>query len=188
MTCAGRTLSVRTRIRIRTWWLSPLLVPQAATIPWPLSRYRFNAARQELSAPHEPELKRIDEVVVTYFAKTPFVHHRRYYLLFRARIAGCAASRRGALRGPGARLAEPGESTMRAFLNGRIDLTQAEAVRDLIESQTLYQGKIAVSSWRAHLPPPAADQQKLVELIALLEAGIDFAEDDVPVIPGIKSL
>jgi tRNA modification GTPase len=43
----------------------------------------------------------------------------------------------------GARLAEPGEFTMRAFLNGRIDLTQAEAVRDLIESQTLYQAKVA---------------------------------------------
>ena len=43
----------------------------------------------------------------------------------------------------GARAAEPGEFTMRAFLNGRIDLTQAEAVRDLIESQTLYQARVA---------------------------------------------
>src|SRR5271157_1980944 len=42
----------------------------------------------------------------------------------------------------GARAAEPGEFTMRAFLNGRIDLTQAEAVRDLIESQTLYQARV----------------------------------------------
>ena len=40
-------------------------------------------------------------------------------------------------------MAEPGEFTMRAFLNGRIDLTQAEAVRDLIESQTLFQAKVA---------------------------------------------
>src|SRR5262249_30178308 len=43
----------------------------------------------------------------------------------------------------GARPAEPGEFTMRAFLNGRIDLTQAEAVRDLIESRTLYQARVA---------------------------------------------
>jgi len=43
----------------------------------------------------------------------------------------------------GARLAEPGEFTMRAFLNGRMDLTQAEAVGDLIEAQTLYQAKVA---------------------------------------------
>ena len=43
----------------------------------------------------------------------------------------------------GARLAEPGEFTLRAFLNGRIDLPQAEAVRDLIEATTLYQARIA---------------------------------------------
>ena len=41
----------------------------------------------------------------------------------------------------GARLAEPGEFTLRAFLNGRLDLTQAEAVRDLIDAQTLYQAQ-----------------------------------------------
>ncbi len=46
----------------------------------------------------------------------------------------------------GARLAEPGEFTLRAYLNGRIDLPQAEAVRDLIESTTLYQARIAASS------------------------------------------
>ena len=43
----------------------------------------------------------------------------------------------------GARPAEPGEFTMRGFLNGRIDLTQAEAVRDLVESRTLYQARVA---------------------------------------------
>src|ERR1039458_3425121 len=43
----------------------------------------------------------------------------------------------------GARAAEPGEFTLRAFLNGRMDLTQAEAVRDLIDSQTLYQARVA---------------------------------------------
>ena len=43
----------------------------------------------------------------------------------------------------GARLAEPGEFTLRAYLNGRIDLPQAEAVRDLIDATTLYQARIA---------------------------------------------
>ena len=52
----------------------------------------------------------------------------------------------------GARLAEPGEFTMRAFLNGRIDLTQAEAVRDLIDSQTLYQAKSRRTNSKAHSP------------------------------------
>jgi len=84
----------------------------------------------------------------------------------------------------GARLAEPGEFTMRAFLNGRIDLTQAEAVRDLIESQTLYQAKVAAQQLDGALSRRLQPiKQKLVELIALLEAGIDFAEDDVSLLP-----
>jgi tRNA modification GTPase len=84
----------------------------------------------------------------------------------------------------GARLAEPGEFTMRAFLNGRIDLAQAEAVRDLIDSQTLYQAKIAAQQLGGVLSRRLQPvKQKLVELIAILEAGIDFAEDDVSVLP-----
>jgi len=84
----------------------------------------------------------------------------------------------------GARLAEPGEFTMRAFLNGRIDLAQAEAVRDLIESQTLYQAKVAAQQLEGALSKRLQPiKQRLVELIAVLEAGIDFAEDDVSVLP-----
>jgi tRNA modification GTPase len=82
----------------------------------------------------------------------------------------------------GARAAEPGEFTMRGFLNGRIDLTQAEAVRDLVESRTLYQARVAAQQLEgavsARLKP---HKQVLLELIARLEAGIDFAEDDVSV-------
>ena len=84
----------------------------------------------------------------------------------------------------GARLAEPGEFTQRAFVSGRLDLTQAEAVRDLIEAQTLTQARQAASQLGGALSRrvlPA--KQSLTELIALLEAGIDFAEDDVQVTP-----
>ena len=87
----------------------------------------------------------------------------------------------------GARLAEPGEFTQRAFLAGRLDLTQAEAVRDLIEAQTLTQARQAASQMGGALSrrvQPA--KQALVELIALLEAGIDFAEDDVDVAPATE--
>ena len=74
---------------------------------------------------------------------------------------------------------------MRAFLNGRIDLTQAEAVRDLIDSQTLYQAKVAAQQLEGALSRRLQPiKQKLVELIAVLEAGIDFAEDDVSVLAG----
>jgi tRNA modification GTPase len=84
----------------------------------------------------------------------------------------------------GARLAEAGEFTQRAFLSGRIDLTQAEAVSDLIEAQTLTQARLAASQMGGALSArvmPA--KHALLELIALLEAGIDFAEDDLAVAP-----
>ncbi|MGH9432361.1 MAG: tRNA uridine-5-carboxymethylaminomethyl(34) synthesis GTPase MnmE, partial [Terriglobia bacterium] len=82
----------------------------------------------------------------------------------------------------GARPAEPGEFTMRAFLNGRLDLTQAEAIRDLIESRTLYQARVAAGQMEGAVSQRLKPhKQELVHLIARLEAGIDFAEDDVPV-------
>jgi tRNA modification GTPase len=84
----------------------------------------------------------------------------------------------------GARLAEPGEFTQRAFLAGKLDLTQAEAVRDLIEAQTLTQARQAASQMGGALSRRVSPiKQSLVELIALLEAGIDFGEDDVDVTP-----
>jgi tRNA modification GTPase len=84
----------------------------------------------------------------------------------------------------GARLAEPGEFTQRAFLAGRLDLTQAEAVRDLIEAQTLTQARQAASQMGGSLSRRVSPaKHALVELIALLEAGIDFAEDDIDVAP-----
>jgi tRNA modification GTPase len=84
----------------------------------------------------------------------------------------------------GARLAEPGEFTLRAYLNGRLDLPQAEAVRDLIDSTTLYQAKIATQQVEGSVSKRIAPlKNKLVEMIALLEAGIDFAEDDIDVAP-----
>jgi tRNA modification GTPase len=89
----------------------------------------------------------------------------------------------------GARLAEPGEFTQRAFLNGRLDLTQAEAVRDLINSQTLYQAKVAARQLKGELSRVVLPmKQNLVALIARLEAGIDFAEDDVAVMPADQIL
>ena len=84
----------------------------------------------------------------------------------------------------GARLAEPGEFTQRAFLAGRLDLTQAEAVRDLIEAQTLTQARQAASQMGGALSGRVGPVKRaLVDLVALLEAGIDFAEDDVDVTP-----
>ena len=89
----------------------------------------------------------------------------------------------------GARAAEPGEFTLRAFLNGRIDLPRAEAVRDLIEAATLYQARIATQQASGSVSRRLAPiKEQLLELIALLEAGIDFAEDDVSVAPAAEIL
>ncbi|HKH98377.1 MAG TPA: tRNA uridine-5-carboxymethylaminomethyl(34) synthesis GTPase MnmE [Candidatus Sulfotelmatobacter sp.] len=142
-----------------------------------------NAAR--MGHPPIPSTgERIDEVVVTFFAKPHSyttddvieISAHGSPVVLRHIVELCVAG--------GARLAEPGEFTMRAFLNGRIDLTQAEAVRDLIDSQTLYQAKVAAQQLEGALSRRLQPiKQKLVELIALLEAGIDFAEDDVSVLP-----
>ncbi len=84
----------------------------------------------------------------------------------------------------GARLAEPGEFTLRAYLRGRIDLPQAEGVRDLIEATTLYQARVAARQVEGSISLRIAPlKNQLLELIALLEAGIDFAEDDIDVAP-----
>jgi tRNA modification GTPase len=89
----------------------------------------------------------------------------------------------------GARLAEPGEFTLRAFLNGRIDLPQAEAVHDLITATTLHQAKVAAQQLGGSVSRLLAPiKHRLLELIALLEAGIDFAEDDVSVAPNDELL
>ncbi len=82
----------------------------------------------------------------------------------------------------GARIATPGEFTLRAYLLGRIDLPQAEAIRDLIEATTLYQAKVASQQLGGALSRRIAPlKTQLIEMISLLEAGIDFAEDDVAV-------
>lgn len=126
--------------------------------------------------------ERLDEVVVTYFAKP---HSYTTDDIIEISAHGSPVVLRHIVElslARGARLAEPGEFTMRAFLNGRIDLTQAEAVRDLIESQTLFQAKVAAQQLEGALSRRLQPvKQNLVELIALLEAGIDFAEDDVSV-------
>ncbi|HYL35256.1 MAG TPA: tRNA uridine-5-carboxymethylaminomethyl(34) synthesis GTPase MnmE [Bryobacteraceae bacterium] len=89
----------------------------------------------------------------------------------------------------GARLAEPGEFTLRGFLNGRIDLPQAEAVRDLINATTLYQARVAAQQVEGSVSRRISPvKEQLLELIALLEAGIDFAEDDVSVAPAEEIL
>jgi len=81
----------------------------------------------------------------------------------------------------GARLAEPGEFTKRAFLNGRIDLAQAEAVIDLIRAKTESSHAVALTNLRGGLSERVrAIREAVVEVLTYLEASIDFPEDEIP--------
>jgi tRNA modification GTPase len=138
-------------------------------------------------APAERDSARIDEALVTFFAApNSYTAEDLVEIAAHGSPVVLELLLRRALD-LGARLAEPGEFTQRAFLAGRIDLTQAEAVRDLIEAQTLTQARQAASQMGGALSRRVGPvKMGLVELIALLEAGIDFAEDDVDVAPAAE--
>ena len=161
--------------------------PEACAIAAPMLRLKhpLEAGRAVFVELIEPGTgQRIDEAVVTLFAKP---HSYTTDDVVEISAHGSPVVLRHIVElatATGARLAEPGEFTMRAFLNGRLDLTQAEAVRDLIESQTLYQAKVAAQQLEGSLSKRLQPiKRQLVELTAVMEAGIDFAEDDVAVLP-----
>jgi tRNA modification GTPase len=80
----------------------------------------------------------------------------------------------------GARLAKPGEFTQRAFLNGKMDLTQAEAVADLIASNTAASSTTAIKNMRGGFSNALlALREQLIKFSALIELELDFAEEDV---------
>jgi tRNA modification GTPase len=164
--------------------------PEAASIAAQLVRLRqpleHGRARlaDVLDEDADSDAERIDEAVVTYFG-APNSYTAEDLVEIAAHgspvVLELLLSRALKL---GARLAEPGEFTERAFLAGKLDLTQAEAIRDLIEAQTLTQARQAASQMGGALSRRVGPvKQALVELIALLEAGVDFAEDDVEQTP-----
>lgn len=86
-----------------------------------------------------------------------------------------------ALLGLGLRLAEPGEFTRRAFENQKLDLTQAEAVADLIDAETQAQRRLALDQLAGGLSAQYGQwRSELLAVLALLEAGIDFPDEDLP--------
>jgi tRNA modification GTPase len=160
---------------------APIAV-QLVSLRQPLEHARARLA--DVLDEHSKDAEQIDNAVVTYFA-APNSYTAEDLVEIAAHGSPVVLDLllRHALE-LGARLAEPGEFTQRAFLAGKLDLTQAEAVRDLIEAQTLTQARQAASQMGGALSRRIAPvKQSLMELIALLEAGIDFAEDDVDVAP-----
>jgi tRNA modification GTPase len=134
----------------------------------------------------------IDDAMVTaFFAPRSYTGETVVEIAAHGAPVVLEAVVRGALAwgerlGLAVRLARPGEFTERAFFAGRIDLTQAEAVHDLIAAQTLDQARVAAQQMggaMARRVTPAKGE--LLHLIALLEAGMDFAAelDDVEIVP-----
>jgi tRNA modification GTPase len=169
--------------------------PHACDVVAPLLRLRhpLAAGRARFGAVIDGATDAVlDECVVTYFAAphsytgedvVEIAMHGSPVLLEYV-VRECCA---GAGKDGGARLAEPGEFTQRAFLAGRIDLTQAEAVGDLIGSSTLEQARVAARQLGGALAKAVAPvKAELVGLIAAMEAGIDFAEDDIDVMAAEK--
>jgi len=156
------------------------LVPRHATLTHVVAR---SAPRvwQESHHPHEPHdgtPRPIDEVVATFF---PGPHSYTAEDVVEISAHGSLELLReivAAAMSGGARLAEPGEFTLRAFLNGRLDLVQAEAVGDLVNAVTPLQARVAFDQLDGTLSGAigALDAQ-LFDLVAKLEASVDFPDE-----------
>ena len=124
--------------------------------------------------------KVVDEVLVSVF-RAPHSYtgedgveiscHASSYIASRILELLCAA---------GARLAEPGEFTRRAFVNGKMDLAQAEAVADVISSSTSASHRVAMTQLKGGYSAELASiREALVEITSLLELELDFSEEEV---------
>lgn len=150
-------------------------------------RSRSHAALEIPAMAGSEAASSIDEAVVTAFlAPRSYTGEDLVEIAAHGSPVVLEALLAAALR-EGARLAGPGEFTQRAFLAGRLDLTQAEAVHDLIAARTLEQARAAAQQMGGALSRRIAPaKEQLLHLIALLEAGMDFASgelDDVDIVP-----
>lgn len=124
--------------------------------------------------------KKIDEVLLTVM-KAPNSYTREDVVEINAHSGVIALNEilRLILK-KGARLAQPGEFTKRAFINGRIDLTQAEAVIDIINAKSEKSLEIANSQIEGRLKRKISSiRESLIQLFCMIEAGIDFPEEEI---------
>ena len=124
--------------------------------------------------------EKIDEVLVSYMA-APHTYTREDMVEINCHGGPIPVQRvLELILKEGARLAHPGEFTLRAFLNGRIDLAQAEAVVDIIRAKTEASQKLALSGLQGRLSKEVKElRQILMNVLAYLTARIDFPEDEV---------
>ena len=146
-------------------------------------------SRASLDAPNRAQFghifnqttgEQVDEAILTYF-KAPHSYTGEETVEVSCHGSPVVLSRvlEMATSG-GARIAEPGEFTFRAFLNKRIDLAQAQAVRDVINAQTGYQARVATRQLEGALSKRLSPvKDALVEIIVHLESSVEFVEDDI---------
>lgn len=129
----------------------------------------------------DPQGRPIDEGLVLWMPG-PSSYTREDVLEFQCHGGQAAAlAILEAVLASGARLAEPGEFTLRAFLRGRVDLVQAEAVLDTIEARTAEALRIHGALLEGRLSAEVASWQELLgEALALVETELDFSEEEVP--------
>jgi tRNA modification GTPase len=170
------------------------LVPHLVSVLAPLThaRAQFGRVLDPHRAGHPDEIYSIDDAIVTTFHGphsytgedlVEIAAHGSPVILDALVRAALEIGRRLDLH---VRPAAPGEFTQRAFLSGRLDLTQAEAVNDLIAARTLDQARAAAQQMGGAISRRVAPaKESLLHIIALLEAGMDFASgelDDVDIV------
>jgi tRNA modification GTPase len=156
-----------------------------------INRLLLNTAKEEPLNPrysyyqkiyHPKSLEKIDEVITVYF-KSPhsFTGEDVVEIYTHGSIAIIKLLTDAVLGIEGVRHAEPGEFARRAFLNGKFDLTAAEGLADLIEAETEFQHKQALSQTEGTLRKFYDKLRKdLLRLMSLIEAYIDFPDEEIP--------
>jgi tRNA modification GTPase len=153
------------------------------------SRIFRSESQAPLDAPNRAQLGRIvdeaagehiDEAIFTYF-KAPRSYTGEDVVELSCHGSPVILSRALEMTiSGGARIAEPGEFTFRAFFNNRIDLAQAQAVRDVINAQTGYQARVAAKQLEGELSKRLNPRKEaLVEIIVHLESSVEFVEEDI---------
>lgn len=135
---------------------------------------------RKIYIPHKQQL--IDEAMVVYFpGSASFTGEDSVEIYTHGSLAVIKLLNQALASIDDLRLAEPGEFAKRAFLNGKMDLTAAEGLADLIDSETEFQHKQAISQLGGSLEKIYEDWRKtILKLISLMEAYIDFPDEDIP--------
>jgi tRNA modification GTPase len=153
--------------------------PAAASIASCLAKKnRFEPRRATLARIVDEEGGAIDETIITFFpAPHSYTAEEVVEISAHGSPVVLEAIVRAALAA-GARMANPGEFTLRAYLNGRLNLVQAEAIGDLVEAVTPLQARVAFDQLQGTLTIRLAQMEaRLLDLIARLEASLDFPDE-----------